>query len=72
MLDAVGHAFVVNPDRGLRRMATERGWETLTFVRPVALRTGFPPPRQSVPVLGVAALAVVGFFLVRRWRRRAR
>jgi HAD superfamily hydrolase (TIGR01490 family) len=72
MLDAVGHAFVVNPDRGLRRMATEREWEMLTFVRPVALRPGFPPPRQSVPVLAVAVAAVVGLFLLRRWRRRVR
>src|SRR5690606_17799729 len=42
MLEAVGTAFVVNPDRSLRKLAAERGWGTLTFVRPVALRPRFP------------------------------
>src|SRR5690554_4950604 len=51
MLDAVGSAFVVNPDRALRRVAVERGWEVLRFVRPVALRPTFPPPRRSVPMM---------------------
>ncbi len=71
MLDLVGHAFVVNPDRSLRKLAVERGWEPLTFVRPVALRPTFPPPQRSVPVavlVGAAALAVV--LVVRRRRRR--
>jgi len=72
MLDAVGHAYVVNPDRSLRRMAVERGWEALTFVRPVALRPGFPPPRQSVPVAALVVVAVVGLIALRRWRHRAR
>ena len=67
MLEAVGNATVVNPDRTLRRVAAERGWEVVRFVRPVALRPTFPPPRRTVPVMAVvvvaAALAVV---LVRR------
>jgi HAD superfamily hydrolase (TIGR01490 family) len=29
MLGAVGHAFAVNPDRELARVATERGWEII-------------------------------------------
>lgn len=29
MLSAVGHAFAVNPDRELARVATERGWEII-------------------------------------------
>ena len=70
LLDAVGHGSVVNPDRGLRRMAAERGWDALTFVRPVALRPSFPPPRRSVPALAVvAAVVVVGIVLLRRHRR---
>lgn len=70
LLDAVGHGSVVNPDRGLRRMAAERGWDALTFVRPVALRPAFPPPQRSVPVLAVvAAVVVVGIVLLRRHRR---
>jgi HAD superfamily hydrolase (TIGR01490 family) len=30
-LEAVGRPVVVNPDRELRRLATERGWEVLRF-----------------------------------------
>ena len=30
-LEAVGHAVAVNPDRGLRRVAAERGWPVLEF-----------------------------------------
>ena len=70
MLDSVGHGFVVNPDRSLRRLAAERGWGVLTFVRPVTLRPGFPPPRQSVPALGLLTAAAVALVLVHRWRRR--
>jgi HAD superfamily hydrolase (TIGR01490 family) len=72
MLDAVGQAYVVNPDRALRRLAGERGWQTLTFVRPVALRPKFPEPRRTVPVLVVAAVAAgVTVLLVRRHLRAA-
>jgi len=69
MLDLVGHGHVVNPDRGLRRLATDRGWESLTFVRPVALRPTFPPPERSVPVAVVVAVGVVAVILVMRRRR---
>ena len=52
MLEAVGHPYVVNPDRTLRRLAVERGWPVLSFNRPVALRQRMPalrvPPK---PVL---------------------
>ena len=72
MLDSVGRAFVVNPDRSLRRLADERGWEVLTFVRPVALRPRFPEPRHSVPALvAVTLCAVAAVLLVRRARRPA-
>ena len=30
-LEAVGHPVAVNPDRGLRRVAAERGWPVLRF-----------------------------------------
>jgi HAD superfamily hydrolase (TIGR01490 family) len=33
MLEAVGHPVAVNPDRALRRIARERGWEILRFER---------------------------------------
>ncbi len=38
MLEAVGHPVAVNPDRVLARLARERGWEVMHFVRPVRLR----------------------------------
>ena len=37
MLQAVGYPRAVNPDRALRRVAAERGWPVLTFVKPVPL-----------------------------------
>lgn len=72
MLDLVGHGHVVNPDRSLRKVAAEHGWQTLTFVRPVALRPSFPPPERSVPAIGVVAgLVVAAVILVRARRRRS-
>jgi len=53
MLEVVGHPHAVNPDRELRRIARERGWEVLTFARPVTLRS-------RIPVKGVAAIALAG------------
>lgn len=44
MLEAVGHASVVNPDRGLRKEASVRGWPVLSFSRPVSLRDRIPAP----------------------------
>ena len=70
MLEAVGHAAVVNPDRTLRRIAAEHGWEVLRFVRPVALRPSFPPPRRTVPVAAVVAVVAVGVVLAARRRGR--
>ncbi|QAY69825.1 HAD family hydrolase [Xylanimonas protaetiae] len=70
MLDAVGHGFAVNPDRTLRRLAAERGWGTLQFTRPVALRTALRPPTPVLAVLGAAAVAVVAFCVWRSVRRR--
>jgi HAD superfamily hydrolase (TIGR01490 family) len=70
MLGAVGHAFAVNPDRALRRLALERGWGTLAFVRPVPLF----PRRARIATAGV--LALLGVALTVTWvalhRRRRR
>lgn len=38
MLEAVGHGFVVNPDRALRARAQQEGWTVLRFRRRVLLR----------------------------------
>ena len=66
MLDAVGHAFAVNPDRSLRRVAAEKGWDTLTFVRPVALRTSWRPT-AALAAAGALGLAAACWWW---WRRR--
>ncbi|MBO0609629.1 HAD family hydrolase [Myceligenerans salitolerans] len=69
MLGAVGHAFVVNPDRNLRRLAAESGWGLLRFTRPVALR----PRVEPIPVaavVGAVAIGVAAYFVARHLRRR--
>lgn len=72
MLDAVGSAFVVNPDRALRKVAVERGWEVLRFVRPVTLRSKLPPPKRSLPVVALVLAAGVAVALLARRRRGPR
>jgi HAD superfamily hydrolase (TIGR01490 family) len=64
MLEAVGHPVAVNPDKELRRVAEERGWEIRDFRSPVRLRTrivtAVPAPSPSVAVAaGVVAIAAV-------------
>lgn len=71
MLAAVGHAFAVNPDRELRRLAHRRGWPVLVFEKPVALRSRvrFPPVRRTAAAVGIVAVASIGtltWFGVRR------
>lgn len=58
MLTVVGHAFAVNPDKGLRQEATERDWPILTFARPVNLN--HPLGLNTAAGRTVAALGVVG------------
>ena len=73
MLEAVGHPSVVNPDRGLRREAVERGWPVLTFSRPVSLRDRIPAPSgaaiATTAAVGITALAAgaVTYSLLRRF-----
>jgi HAD superfamily hydrolase (TIGR01490 family) len=68
MLESVGHPFVVNPDKGLRRAATERGWPVLVFTNAVPLRerlSGLRPPQpatSAVMVGAVAGLAVLAWY----------
>src|SRR5215472_1141810 len=56
MLQAVGHPSVVNPDRGLRKEANERGWPVLAFSRPVSLRDRIPAPSGAA----IATTAEIG------------
>ncbi|MQA64015.1 MAG: HAD-IB family hydrolase [Actinophytocola sp.] len=62
LLEAVGLPFAVNPDKPLRKLATERGWPILNFSKPVSLRTRIPSPTAKTLALGVGvgALAAAG------------
>ena len=57
MLEIVGHAFVVNPNGALRRLAEERGWGALRFERPVSLRP-FATRRSRRAAVGIVGLVV--------------
>lgn len=77
MLSAVGHPVAVNPDRELRVAARERGWETVDFVRPVAIRSrlgGVPrPPAEVMAGAGaLGAVALAGWVLYQRRHDPAR
>ncbi|MCA1981689.1 HAD family hydrolase [Nocardioides nematodiphilus] len=73
MLDEVGHAYAVNPDKELRRIARERGWPVLVFVKPVALRTQLPAPGPTLAAIAVGGVVAIGGVLWAgaRARRRA-
>ena len=70
MLAAVGHPTAVNPDRGLRRAALERGWPVLQFTRPVSMRTRFSAP--PAPVVTGAAVGVGAAVVGLAWYARHR
>lgn len=74
MLEAVGHPTVVNPDRGLRALALERGWPMLEFTKPVSLRSRFHAPGTAVAVtaisLGAIATAGATWYGIHRRRKR--
>lgn len=59
LLEAVGHPVAVNPDRELRRIAKDRGYQVLEFKNPVKLRD-----RTTVPgamVVGSLTLAAIAY-----------
>ncbi|OLF15842.1 HAD-IB family hydrolase [Actinophytocola xanthii] len=75
MLEAVGHPTVVNPDRGLRALALERGWPILEFTKPVSLRSRFhgrPGTAVAVTAIGIGAIATAGATWYGIHRRRKR
>jgi len=72
MLNAVGHGYVVNPDRALRRAAATNGWGVLRFRTPVALRKAQAAGPAVATVAVVAVGVVVTALIVRAARRRRR
>lgn len=70
MLEAVANPVVVNPDRALRKIAGERGWEVLSFKNPVPLfqmPTGKEIGISTGVVAAVAAVTAGGMWLARRF-----
>jgi HAD superfamily hydrolase (TIGR01490 family) len=63
MLEIVGHAFAVNPDKQLAKIAEDRGWEILEFTKPVRLRDRMtlrtPIVTGTLALIGAIALAVL-------------
>ena len=78
MLEAVGHPVAVNPDKDLRKVAEERGWDIRDFRRPVRLRTRIaqtatkPRTRITAGVVAAgAAAAILTWIVIRsRWPGR--
>ncbi|MFL6088990.1 MAG: HAD family hydrolase [Aeromicrobium sp.] len=72
MLEIVGHPFAVNPDRGLRKLAEERGWPILSFTRSVPLRTRLGlDDRAAVAAIAAAVVALTAaIVLAARGRQR--
>ncbi|WP_083276324.1 HAD family phosphatase [Corynebacterium sp. HMSC14B06] len=56
MLSAVGHPVVVNPDRALRKIATEREWPVRQFRNPVPLFRA--PSKRNAAILSGVTLAL--------------
>lgn len=70
MLDAVGHPVAVNPDKGLRRVASERGWPVESFRKPVRLRGRVPQLTGAEKTVGgtlAAAAVLVGVAAALWW-----
>jgi len=74
MLEEVGHPVAVNPDKDLRKVAEERGWDIRDFRRPVRLRTRIaqtasqPRTRITAGVLAAAMAAAILTWAVVRAR----
>ncbi|NLF03408.1 MAG: HAD family hydrolase [Actinomycetales bacterium] len=70
MLEAVGRSVVVNPDRALRRLAEERGWQVARFTHPQPLSERLRPVAPAAAVGGAALALGVGALVWRAVRRR--
>lgn len=68
MMEVVGHAYAVNPDKTLAKLAHERQWPILSFTHPV---TAANRARSHTPfIVSAALLGVVALFGGTRFRRR--
>jgi HAD superfamily hydrolase (TIGR01490 family) len=65
-LEAVGSAVAVNPDRRLRRIARERGWDVLEFGE-----RAYPHARRRVPTAAVGIPVLLGAAAYAYCRRAA-
>jgi len=71
MLECVGHAVAINPDRELQRAAREHDWEIRTFTRRVRLRDRMPtPPAGPTTAVGGIVAVALGGGAVWWWLRR--
>ncbi len=75
MLEAVGNPVVVNPDKGLRKLAAERGWAVEFFRNPVSIRDRLPrlrAPEVSRTNGAAAAAGLAGVAAALWWVSRRR
>ena len=73
MLEVVGKPFAVNPDKALRKMATERGWQILQFAKPVQLRAKvLHTPQRRLIAASAATAAIIWLAFAVRTNRRNR
>jgi HAD superfamily hydrolase (TIGR01490 family) len=70
MLELVGHPVAVNPDRPLLRIARERDWEVVRFVKPVRLRDRVPMPSPAQTAAGGGVGALLAAAAIVWWRLR--
>jgi HAD superfamily hydrolase (TIGR01490 family) len=70
MMELVGHPVAVNPDRPLLRVANEREWEVVRFVKPVRLRDRVPMPTVTQTAAGSGVGVLVTAAAIVWWRLR--
>jgi HAD superfamily hydrolase (TIGR01490 family) len=72
MLEAVGHAAVVNPSRAFRQLAEERGWQVIRFSQPASVRSQNHrlALSASLALLLPAMAGIVLCHSLKAWRRR--